>query len=281
MTSREERTRAVPAQGAELAVYEYGPDPGPDVPTLLLVHGYPDDHHVYLPLIDQLSGTHHIITYDTRNAGLSSVTEHPGDFSLPALVDDLYAVLSATQASSVHLVGHDWGSIQAWAAIQDPRAAGRIIRFTSISGPDLRHLAWWMRQKLRSPRDWAQLMGQLFRSLYVGAFQVPGLPEAAWRFILTGYYEKARNRRVGDNPVRGLALYRANVPFKGTQLPVPVSVPVHVVVPDKDPFLSPHLTDGLENWASQLTITHVDAGHWWPETHAAGLATLLQAGHRT
>jgi hypothetical protein len=31
----------------------------------------------------------------------------------------------------------------------------------------------------------------------------------------------------------------------------------------------------LENWVSQLTITHVYAGHWWPETHARDLAALL------
>lgn len=278
MTNRERTTRVVPSEGAELAVYEYGPDPGPKVPTLLLVHGYPDDHSVYLPLIDQLSASHRIIAYDTRNAGLSSVREQPGNFSLPRLVDDLYAVLSAMQASSVHLVGHDWGSIQAWAAIQDPRSAGRITRFTSISGPDLRHLSWWIRQKRRNPRGWAQLMGQLVRSSYVGAFQIPQLPEAAWRLIFTRYYENARKRRVGDNPVRGLALYRANLPYKENQPAVPIGVPVHVVVPDKDPFLSAHLLEGLENRAPELTITHVNAGHWWPETHPYDLAALLQAG---
>jgi pimeloyl-ACP methyl ester carboxylesterase len=278
MSNREERLRAVAAQGAYLAVFEYGPGPGPDVPTLLLLHGYPDDHQVFYPLIDRLSATHHIVAYDTRNAGSSSITERPGNFSLPTLVDDLYTVLSATQASSVHLVGHDWGSIQAWAAIRDPRAAGRVSRFTSISGPDLRFFSWWVRQKVRNPRGWAQLMGQLLRSLYVAAFQVPGLPEAAWRLFLTNYYEKARKRRVGDNPLRGLALYRENLPVKGNRLPVQLSIPVHVVVPDKDPFLSPHITDGLENWVSQLTITHVDAGHWWPETHARDLAALLLPG---
>ncbi|WP_458780362.1 alpha/beta fold hydrolase [Arthrobacter sp. D3-16] len=278
MSHREESPQRVASQGAELAVFEYGPDPGPDVPTLLLVHGYPDDHRVYLPLIDQLSASHRIIAYDTRNAGLSSVREQPGNFSLPRLVDDLYAVLSATQASPVHLVGHDWGSIQAWAAIQDPRAPGRITRFTSISGPDLRHLNWWIRQKRRNPQGWAQLMGQLVRSSYVGAFQVPRLPEAAWHLIFTRYYEKARKRPVGDNPVRGLALYRQNLPYKEEKPAVPVSIPVHVVVPDKDPFLSPHLLEGLESRARQLTITHVNAGHWWPETHASDFAALLRTG---
>jgi pimeloyl-ACP methyl ester carboxylesterase len=269
-----ERRQVIPSPGAELAVFEYGPDPAPDTPTLLLVHGYPDDHRVYLPLIRELAETCHVIAYDTRNAGASSVTGTHGSFGLQALVDDLFAVLAATQASPVHLVGHDWGSIQAWAAVQDPRAAGRISRFTSVSGPDLWHFSWWMRQRLRHPRAWAQLLGQLLRSLYVAVFQIPLLPEVLWRF-LTGSYERATRRPVGDNPVRGLALYRENFQVK-RRPPLPVSIPVHVVVPVRDIFLSPKLIDGLENWVARLTVTKVKAGHWWPATHASDFAQLLQ-----
>lgn len=278
MNIPEEKPLLVPVSGAQLAVYEYGLQPGPNVPTLLLIHGYPDDHRMFLPLIDRLLTTHRIIAYDTRNAGQSAVTDQPGDFLLPTLVEDLFAVVSATAASSVHVVGHDWGSIQAWAAVQDPRAAGLVVRFTSISGPDLRHLNWWLRQKLQSPLGWPQLLGQLVRSLYVAAFQVPGLPEVLWRSVLTRRYEEARQRRVGDNPVRGLGLYRSNFPFLDKRLPVKVEIPVHVVLPDKDPFLSPNLTSSLEKWAPQSTVTRVDGGHWWPETHAADLALLVQEG---
>jgi pimeloyl-ACP methyl ester carboxylesterase len=272
-----ERRRTVHLEGAELAVFEYGPDPGPGVPTLLLVHGYPDDHRLYLPLIAELAATHHLVAYDTRNAGLSSVTEPPGDFTLNVLVDDLFAVLSATEASGVHLVGHDWGSIQGWAAVQDPRAAGRISRFTSISGPDLGHFIRWMRSHARSMPGWPLLIGQLLRSLYVPAFQIPALPEAVWRLFLTRRYEKKAGRRVGDDPVRGLALYRANFFPSGPPRPRnPVTVPVHVVVPVKDPFLSPHLVDGLQSWVADLNITRVDGGHWWPATHSAEFAELLR-----
>ncbi|PNI09449.1 alpha/beta hydrolase [Arthrobacter sp. AFG7.2] len=272
-----ERQRTVPSEGADLAVFEYGPDPAADAPVLLLVHGYPDDHRLYLPLIRELAETFHIIAYDTRNAG-SSVTDVPGSFALQALVDDLYAVLAATQATSVHLVGHDWGSIQGWAAVQDPRAPGRISRFTSVSGPDLQHFSRWIRERLRHPRGWPQLLGQLLRSFYVAVFQIPLLPEVLWRFFLTGSYERATGRTVGDNPIRGLALYRANVPAT-PQPPVRVSIPVHVIVPVRDPFLSPSLTDGLTDWVPRLTVTKVEAGHWWPATHASDFAKLLRKEH--
>lgn len=276
-----ERRRSVAAPGAELAVFEYGRQPGPDVPTLLLVHGYPDDHRVFLPVIRELAATHHVVAYDTRNAGASVVVESPGDFSLATLVDDLFAVLDAVGAAGVHLVGHDWGSIQGWAAVQDPRAVGVIRRYTSISGPDLRHFSRWVRARIRHPRAWRQLAGQLMRSWYIGAFLVPVLPEAAWRLYLTRRYEQLAKRDVGNDPVRGLALYRANFGAGRNRAAAPaaparVTMPVQVVVPARDPFLSPDLVEGLEDWVEDLTVVTVDNGHWWPATRPAELARLLR-----
>ncbi|MCX6500440.1 MAG: alpha/beta fold hydrolase [Arthrobacter sp.] len=273
-----ERRRTVTARGAALAVFEYGRQPGPGVPTLLLVHGYPDDHRVFLPAIQELAPTHHVIAYDTRNAGASAVLESPGDFTLATLVDDVFAVLAGVGAAGVHLVGHDWGSIQGWAAVQDPRAAGLIGRYTSISGPDLRHFSRWMRSRFRNPRAWRQLAGQILRSWYIGGFLLPVLPEAAWRLFLTRRYEQVAKRDVGNDPVRGLALYRSNI-VAGRSWPAAarVTIPVQVVVPARDPFLSPDLAEGLEAWVDDLTVVSVDSGHWWPATRPAEFAQLLRS----
>ena len=258
-------------------MFEFGAGPGPEVPTLLLVHGYPDDHRVYLPAIRDLARTHHVVAYDTRNAGSSAVVGLPGDFTLPTLVDDLFAVIAAVGADHVHLVGHDWGSIQGWAAVQDPRAAGRIGRYTSISGPDLGHYGHWVRSRLPRPSAWPQLVNQLLRSSYVGVFLLPMLPEAAWRLFLTSRYEQAAKRDVGNDPVRGLALYRANL--LGSR-PRPagrrVSIPVQVVVPVRDPFVAPALVEGLEEWVEDLTVIRVDSGHWWPASRPAEFVELLR-----
>src|SRR4051812_17998554 len=280
METLNERRRIVASSGAELAVFEYGREPGPDVPTLLLVHGYPDDHRVYLPAIRDLARSHHVVAYDTRNAGASAVTGLPGDFTLDTLVDDMFAVLAAVGTTDVHLVGHDWGSIQGWATVQDSRAAGLIGRYTSISGPDLRHFARWVRTRYARPSAWPQLAGQLARSWYIAAFLVPTLPETAWRLFLTKRYERTAKRDVGDDPVRGLALYRANF-FRGRNWPVGgrVTIPVQVVVPLKDSFLSPDLVDGLDTWVDNLTVIRVDSGHWWPASRPSEFAGLLRGSY--
>jgi hypothetical protein len=99
-------------------------------------------------------------------------------------------------------------------------------------------------------------------------------------------------RDVGNDPVRGLALYRSNFrpgsfrpgSFRIHNLrgpgkrgvPARVTIPVHVVVPLKDPFVAPALAEGLESWVDDVTVTRVDAGHWWPATRPADFAALLR-----
>ena len=278
-----ERRRHVAGPGADLAVFEYGPEPGPGVPEVLLVHGYPDDHAVWEPLIRELALDHHVITYDTRNAGASRTTGAGlAAYRLPLLVEDLYAVLEATAAGRVHMVGHDWGSIQGWAAARDPRAASRLTGYTGISGPDLLHFRRWITDRLRSPRHWPALAQQALRSTYVAAFQLPVLPELLFTAGGARAYEKATGRSVGRNPQRGLALYRANMAGAPTDQvrDAPVPIPVHVVVPLRDPFLSPGLNQGVDRFAPRVRFTAVDAGHWWPATHPADLADVIRAAEK-
>ena len=38
-------------------------------PTVVLVHGYPDDHHVWDLVVERLRNRFHVGTYDVRGAG--------------------------------------------------------------------------------------------------------------------------------------------------------------------------------------------------------------------
>ncbi|MEB7505606.1 hypothetical protein [Arthrobacter koreensis] len=55
-----------------------------------------------------------------------------------------------------------------------------------------------------------------------------------------------------------------------------VEIPVDVIVPLDDPFLSPALNQGVEEFAPQVRFTAVDAGYWWPATHPADLADRMR-----
>ena len=118
-------------------------------PTLIMVHGFPDNSLVWQTIAEQLSKVFRVVAYDVRGAGDSSIPKATSAYKIRYLVDDLAAVIDAVSPSqAVHLIGHDWGAIQCWEAVTTPRLAGRIASFTSISGPSLDHAAYWMRQGL-------------------------------------------------------------------------------------------------------------------------------------
>ncbi len=146
--------RHIRGAGLDLAVTERG-DPAHS--TVLLVHGFPDTSVVWEPLALILAERFHVVTYDVRGAGHSDIPANRADYALPLLVDDLAAVADAVSpAKPVHLVAHDWGSIQGWEAVTEDRLAGRFASYTSISGPPLDHAALWARRhRTSNPGDLA------------------------------------------------------------------------------------------------------------------------------
>jgi pimeloyl-ACP methyl ester carboxylesterase len=178
-------SRFVTSGDVQLALYTWGEPAGR--PTLLLVHGYPDSAHVWQAVAEQLSEDHFVVAYDVRGAGSSTRPERTADYALPLLVRDMEAVLDAVAPhQKVHLVAHDWGSIQSWEVVCDERLEQRFASFTSMSGPCLDHVGHWLRDRLRagSRHDLGLLASQVSHSWYIGMFQLPGRgahPSSAWR----------------------------------------------------------------------------------------------------
>ena len=139
--------RRVRGDGVDLAVYEQGDR---SRPTVLLVHGYPDTHAVWDEVAARLAERFHVVRYDVRGAGASSRPFGRRRYTFEYLMADMEAVLDATAPErKVHLVGHDWGSIQSWEAVCT--TPDRFASFTSISGPCLDHVAHWTRRNLARP----------------------------------------------------------------------------------------------------------------------------------
>ena len=259
------RTREIiSSDGVRLAAYESGPL---DAPTVLAVHGYPDNHALWDEFVALLESDFHVVTYDVRGAGASDKPSGRSAYRMRQLVDDMLAVLDATSPDRpVHLVGHDWGSIQSWPAITDERLAGRIASFTSISGPSLDYSGVWMRQVHRHPRG---SLRQFAHSYYILLFQLPRIPElVARRGLVARGVHRAGGRantpgRTSD-AVHGVQLYRANMLRRITRpRPVPADIPVQLIVADEDPFATAELVIGAtEPWVPNLTVVPVSGGHW-------------------
>ncbi|MGW0839537.1 SDR family oxidoreductase [Streptomyces sp. NPDC002787] len=284
------RMRRVRAGGVELCVAELG-DPGQ--PTVLLVHGYPDSKEVWSEVAVRLAERFHVVLYDVRGHGGSTAPKPlRGGFTLEKLTDDFLAVADAVSPDRpVHLVGHDWGSVQGWEFVTVERTEGRIASFTSMSGPSLDHLGHWVKRRVRrpTPRRIGQLLGQGAKSWYVYLLHTPLLPELAWRGPLgkqwPGLVRRAEKLPQGDYPsptlpkdaAHGAWLYRDNM---RARLARPrddayAHAPVQLITPLGDQFLSEQLYDDLETWAPRLIRRTLPAKHWIPRTRPDQLASWI------
>jgi NAD(P)-dependent dehydrogenase (short-subunit alcohol dehydrogenase family)/pimeloyl-ACP methyl ester carboxylesterase len=257
------RTSLVVGDGLRVLVREEGVA---GRPTVLLVHGYPDDSGVWDGVAAQLRERFHVVRFDVRGAGGSEAPAARSGYALDRLAADIAAVAQAH--APVHLVGHDWGSIQGWHAITDPRYAHLVASYTSISGPCLDHIAPLMRRDIAHLRL-RPVLRQLLHSWYIGFFQLPRLPELAWRIPLL-------RKRFGASlrdATNGIELYRANMGRPRTERRT--SVPVQQIALALDRYVLPPLLRAAEPWCDSLWRRELPYGHWAPRTHPAEVAALI------
>ncbi|MEU5424282.1 SDR family oxidoreductase [Streptomyces olivoreticuli] len=284
------RERRVRTGGIELCVAELG---DAERPTVVLLHGYPDSKEVWSAVAGRLRDRFHVVLYDVRGCGRSTAPRPlRGGFTLEKLTDDFLAVADAVSPDApVHVVGHDWGSVQGWEFVTVPRAEGRIASFTSVSGPGLDHLALWIRKRATrpTPRRVAQLLGQGARSWYVSALHTPVLPEALMRGPLMKQWPKILERSekvpsgayptasLPKDAAHGAWLYRDNVRsrLRRPRTDAYAHAPVQLITPTGDAFLSVRLYDDLDEWAPGLVRHTLAAKHWVPRTRPDQLAAWI------
>lgn len=281
------RSFKVRSGDVEIAASEYGLPQGP---TLVLVHGYPDSSTVWQHMLEPLGQQFRVITYDVRGCGLSSAPARRRDYRLEYLARDFKAVIDAASPNApVHVVAHDWGSIQSWEAVSDPAMQSRIRSFTTISGPCLDHVGYWMRDGIASlsPAQWAAVSGQFIHSWYIWMFQLPLLSPLLWKWVLGSRWHQmlARSQGVQAAPsatqlrdgINGIELYRANIGRVACPQQRRTGVPVQQIVPVNDDFITPAVVrECVLPWVDQLWSREIAATHWAPLSHGDLLAQQVK-----
>src|SRR3954447_7559078 len=254
-------------------------DTGPaDGDVFVLLHGYPENRTSWQSVTPHLTAAgYRVLAPDQRGYSPRARPLRRRDYRMSELVADTLALVDASGAERVHLVGHDWGGAVAWGfAAAHP---DRLHTVASLTTPHPRAMAASM---VRST--------QLLHSWYMLFFQLPVLPEQAYSprmeqrlrstLAKTGLNEDAIERyvtplkepnaaRAALNWYRGMPLSRA-VPGK-------VTVPTLYVYATGDAFLG--------RKAADLTADYVDApyryevldgmSHWLPEEAPEQVARLL------
>lgn len=254
-------------------------------PPVILLHGFPENSHSWRRQMPALAAAGHAAwAPNLRGYPPSGIPRNRGACALPHLVRDVLAIAQATGYPKVHLVGHDWGGIIAWAvAATHPEILDRLV---VLNAP---HMQVFREQIWRG--------GQFLRSTYAGFFQLPRLPEltlAAGRykllrsmFTLTPIRPGAFGAQDIDHYVRTLAqpgaltaaldYYRANArPGAMGAARGKVTTDTMVIWGERDPALSTVLLDGLQRYVPRLCVHRIpDAGHWVQNEVPAEVNRLL------
>jgi pimeloyl-ACP methyl ester carboxylesterase len=264
-----------------------GPDDG--VPVLLL-HGFPQDSSCWQTMSPLLHAAG-LRTFAPDQRGYSPDARPAGRraYRVGECVADVVALLDAAGISSAHVVGHDWGGGIAWLlALTQPQ---RVASLTVLSTPHPRA----MLREMLGP--------QVFRSAYMGFFQLPFLPEAVLHRGMHRWLTSI------DLPAPDAARYAARMSGPGAltaalnwyramplsvlpgglpdrlpgRLPGPCRVPTTYLWGRRDPALGRSAAEGTQaHVRADYQFIELDAGHWLPETRPtqAARAVIQRAGRQ-
>jgi pimeloyl-ACP methyl ester carboxylesterase len=130
--------------GVKLHYLEAGQ--GPDTPVVLL-HGYAETSHMWLPLMPRLAATRTVIAPDLRGAGGSSRPD--SGYDKKTLAQDIHALVASLGFKRVKVVGHDIGLMVAYAyAAQYPHEVESIALMDAfLPGVGDWQKVWLLRDK--------------------------------------------------------------------------------------------------------------------------------------
>ena len=93
---------------------------------VVLLHGFAETSHMWLPLIAKLSDKHTVIAPDLRGFGQSSTP--PDGYTKAVMAQDIHALMKTLKYDHIQLVGHDIGLMVAYAyAAQYPGEVDRLV----------------------------------------------------------------------------------------------------------------------------------------------------------
>jgi pimeloyl-ACP methyl ester carboxylesterase len=255
-------------------------------PLVVLLHGFPECWYTWHRQLDTLADAgYRVVAPDLRGYNRSSTPAGVPSYQMDELVADVRGLVEHRNAAQTAVIGHDWGGLIGWeCAMREPEMVSQLA-VLNAPHPDL-----YRRRLLQSP-------SQLVRSSYVGALQLPWLPERL--FEADGYrlvelsieglaaadafstedvdrFRAALER--SDAPSGPLNYYRAiardtlseglSSLLRGERpSPRQVDVPTLVLWGEQDPVLGSALTDGLDAVVDDLRVSRFHESSHWP--HAA------------
>jgi pimeloyl-ACP methyl ester carboxylesterase len=246
----------------------------------VLLHGFPQHNDSWDAVIARLTAQgYRCLAPNQRGYSPGARPPRRRDYRIPELVGDLGALIDASGAQQVHLVGHDWGAAVAWAA-----AAEMPERLKTVSPVSVPHPAAFLKSFLNSRQGLA--------SYYMYLFQLPRIPE--WTMLRrNGSFLSKSLRQSGQAPAvaerdaqamlepgaltAAINWYRALPLSSPGSINQKISVPTLYVWSDRDIALMPQSAYDTGRYVTGEYRFEIMPGvsHWIPDEQPDKLAELL------
>jgi pimeloyl-ACP methyl ester carboxylesterase len=263
-------------------------------PLVLLLHGFPDYSYGWRHQLPALAAAgYRAVAPDLRGYTRSSKPRGVRAYDVARLGEDVAALVQALGGGrAAAIVGHDWGGVIAWhLAARRPELLDRLVVLNAphpmAFARELRTPGQLLRSGyafffqlpvvpevvLRGGGSYAPLLRAFERMVlrpgaFTGADRERHREAVAQPGALTAmlHYYRATGRRQARQ-LAGLLVRRALGRGRGAVgVPAPepaVRTPTLLLWGERDPALSPRLTERLEPWVPTLTVRRFpDAGHW-------------------
>jgi haloalkane dehalogenase len=278
----------VPHAGGSLYVRDF-PGSGP---AFVVLHGFPDNSHIYDRLIPHLvAAGRRTVAFDFLGFGASDKPEG-AVYSFEQQLGDLEAVVDALGLEKIIPVGHDAGGPAAVNfALRHPTRAAGICLMNAFYGES---------SSLRVP-EFIELFGtknmkHLTRHMLATQFAwLLDFQRTQWRAGMTeaqktNYNEfivpivdKNFTQRLSAGPAFAQMTYQLFEEVAANTARLPdlrrSHLPLLLIWGKSDPYLHVSVAEHLKSQARNATIHALDAGHWPQIDEPADIARIMLANH--
>lgn len=253
-------------------------------PTVVFLHGFPEFHYSWKPVMDLLATEFRLVAPDQRGYNTSDKPQEVEAYTLKLLGEDILNLLPKISEEPVILVGHDWGGPVGWYVAHSEGA--HVRGYVAANGP---HPTRFADLIMNDPEQASasEYMGFLSNASFAANLTpeflleglVPYLSEAEQELYLTAFSQ--------PGAVVGMThWYGANAKDPSLMIEIMETlsaktlVPVHVLFGELDEFVLKQNAEGLEAYVDDLQVTFLpEDGHWVNFTAADAIADGVRGMH--
>jgi haloalkane dehalogenase len=272
------------ADGHNINAREFGIAFKGKSPTIVMMHGFPDNQYLYDLLVPLLSNTRHVVTFDFLGWGKSQ-SPVGQKYPVSVQVEDIRTVMSSLKLDMVDIVVHDLSGHPGidWALANAEKVAKLVLLNTyytntpTLKAPDaiefyskpgwLRDLATWGATKAPS-RFEGGLASQLNQFI--------STPTIRDKFVPIFVHDGAYMRPAFFSSV---AYLWAEIEAREKELPKmrAFAKPVQIIFGENDPSLNPGVAADFQKIFKNSKVTMIkDAGHYVQLDKPEAIADLIR-----